>query len=290
MAKNKGKAKATTPKATTPKKESSLARTALTHRDTKRLWGPAAGLCSYEGCRRKLIERFDDTGEAVVLGEHAHQIPHSALGPRGAVSEEADDEACVRQLDGTGEANYENTILLCGGCHTIIDQAPQAHPVERLKKMKADHEAWVAQQLSQSKGKVLELDTATYQRLVAILPPDGAVHYLRDVNFGFMHESARLNQIKQFLHVCSDPTFEFLTVELETAKTRLRDCIDRLILTIAQECQIAGTTTGWYEVPKDFYGTPNTFFEDTVAALNNDAAESVTAYDDFIRLARRTLA
>lgn len=125
-------------------------RKALSDRDQKRLWGKAAGHCSYKNCRRKLIRDFPESGETAVLGQHAHQKPHSERGPRGIDSQ---DKPWEQAIDPTGPATYENTILLCGGCHTTVDQAPKAHPVELLTQMKQAHERWVERRLEKKRNK-----------------------------------------------------------------------------------------------------------------------------------------
>lgn len=42
---------------------------------------------------------------------------------------------------------YTNLLLLCFKHHQQVDDHPDEFPVERLQEMKAQHEAWVAQQL-----------------------------------------------------------------------------------------------------------------------------------------------
>ncbi|MCW5867471.1 MAG: hypothetical protein KIS61_09430 [Candidatus Eremiobacteraeota bacterium] len=95
-----------------------------------------------------MIRDFPETGETAVIGQHAHQKPHSAKGPRGLKD---DDKPWEQPIDPTGPANYENTILLCGGCHTTVDQAPLAHPVELLAQMKKAHERWVQKRLERKR-------------------------------------------------------------------------------------------------------------------------------------------
>lgn len=133
------------------------ARKPLSDRDQKRLWGKAAARCSYEGCRRKLIREFPETGEAAVIGQHAHQKPHSPQGPRGL---KGDDKPWEQPIDPTGPATYENTILVCGSCHTTIDQAPKAHPVELLAAMKLMHERWVQRRLERRRSKATKQPAA----------------------------------------------------------------------------------------------------------------------------------
>src|SRR6056297_2901770 len=102
---------------------------AFAAKDTKLLWGRAAGICSNPECRKKLTATGVD-GQSFLTGEMAHQIAQSPDGPRGAE-------------DG-GDDTYDNLILLCPTCHRTIDKAPEGtYPVELLQQWKVVHEAWV---------------------------------------------------------------------------------------------------------------------------------------------------
>lgn len=136
-----------------PESDAAEPRRELSRRDHKRLWGKAAGRCSYTDCRCRLIREFPETGETAVVGQHAHQKPHRKRGPRGVQESGLPREFKERPLDPTGPANYENTILLCGSCHITIDQAPEFHTLEKLAKMKSDHEAWVQRRLDRKKDR-----------------------------------------------------------------------------------------------------------------------------------------
>lgn len=102
---------------------------AFAAKDTKLLWGRAAGLCSNPDCRAKLTAIGADD-QSFLTGEMAHQIAQSPDGPRG--TEDGSDDT------------YDNLILLCPTCHRTIDKAPSGtYPVELLREWKATHEAWV---------------------------------------------------------------------------------------------------------------------------------------------------
>ncbi len=102
---------------------------AFAAKDTKLLWGRAAGICSNPHCRQKLTATGAD-GSSFLTGEMAHQIAQSPEGPRGTES--------------GGDDTYENLILLCPTCHRTIDKAPVGtYPVELLKGWKKTHEDWV---------------------------------------------------------------------------------------------------------------------------------------------------
>jgi hypothetical protein len=58
---------------------------AIKEKDIKRLWGFAAGRCSRPGCDESCI-RFLPS-DPTVIGEMAHIIAHSPIGPRGSANE-----------------------------------------------------------------------------------------------------------------------------------------------------------------------------------------------------------
>jgi len=100
----------------------------LSTQGIKVLWGRSGGRCAK--CRRSIIEDAED-GHAYPIGDQAHIIARSTLGPRGA------GDGSTQQ-----RASVENFILLCGSCHDLIDKARDAWPLDRLRRLKADHEAW----------------------------------------------------------------------------------------------------------------------------------------------------
>lgn len=69
--------------------------------------------------------------------EIAHIIAHSANGPRANVSYEYENIN-----------SYNNLILLCPNCHTMVDKNPQDYPESKLHEIKAKHEESILQRLS----------------------------------------------------------------------------------------------------------------------------------------------
>src|ERR1019366_4311808 len=101
----------------------------INSKDTKKLWGLAAGRCSRPGCDEECIRLL--ASNPTVIGEMAHVIAQSPKGPRG-----------VQQ---GGEDTYENLILLCPTHHSEIDKAPAGtFPPGILLDWKKQHEAEVA--------------------------------------------------------------------------------------------------------------------------------------------------
>lgn len=89
------------------------------------LWSESGGHCQNPQCRADLhliAER-----ERLHIGEFAHVIPASTVGPR---AEEG------RKLTEQDRAKPENIVLLCPTCHTVIDKAPTAYPAVTLRDWK----------------------------------------------------------------------------------------------------------------------------------------------------------
>jgi len=116
---------------------------AISEIDTKILWGRAAGICSNPRCRAELTKIIE--AGRFHLGEMAHVIAKKESGPRG--------------VKGGGADTYDNLILLCPTCHTMIDKAPEgAYPAESIREWKREHEAAVSSAASGKKfGSTAEL-------------------------------------------------------------------------------------------------------------------------------------
>ncbi len=110
---------------------------AISERSRRLLWGRAAGICSFQDCRRQLTleNEQNDVGN---VGHEAHIV--------GREPGSARCESVLAQVD---RDDYNNLILVCRHHHGIIDERAlsQDYPVERLHATKADHETWVAEHL-----------------------------------------------------------------------------------------------------------------------------------------------
>ena len=94
-------------------------------KDIKKLWGRAAGRCSYPGCRWPCIDYLNE--EPVIIGEMAHVIS---------------------KREG-GDYSYDNLILLCPTHHTVIDKSPDGTFTESdIQGWKRNHETNVAEALT----------------------------------------------------------------------------------------------------------------------------------------------
>lgn len=80
-----------------------------------RLFADSGGFCSHPS---RLAEIFIDLdSRAIHVGEIAHVISAGDSGPR------SDSDTTPEQ-----RSQYENLILLCPRCHTIIDKAEEEYP------------------------------------------------------------------------------------------------------------------------------------------------------------------
>jgi len=115
--------------------------------DIKKLWGEAAGRCSFPKCRQRLIIPGNEEDKTAVIGEIAHIEAHSDDGPRP-------------NLDLTREQrdSYDNLILLCPTHHKLVDSQPKKYNSEVLRRWKKEHEDWVREQLSTVEFTFRELE------------------------------------------------------------------------------------------------------------------------------------
>jgi len=102
------------------------------------LWGRAGGRCNEPTCRRALTY-FGEGGDLALTGETCHIRSKRPDGPR------YDPNYPTELLD-----SYDNVLLMCGVHHKIVDTLPLEYPVEKLNKIKSEHEDWIIESLSPS--------------------------------------------------------------------------------------------------------------------------------------------
>lgn len=104
--------------------------------DQTKLFARSGNICAFPECGRVLVTLAADDGRPVLLGEIAHIVAESPNGPRGESSLSMDERN-----------RYKNILVLCNVHHQLVDAAPHAYPVERLRSMKADHEQMIEHKL-----------------------------------------------------------------------------------------------------------------------------------------------
>ncbi len=94
----------------------------------RKLLAASGGFCGNPSCHRYLFDFFE-TGEITNIEELAHIIGQKKEGPRGE-----------NELSLSERNEFDNIILLCPTCHTIIDKNPLLYPINTLKKWKRGHQ------------------------------------------------------------------------------------------------------------------------------------------------------
>lgn len=92
-----------------------------------RLFAQSSGHCQKPDCLDPIFPA--EMGGDKHIAEMAHVIPHGDAGPRHA----------DRPADDFDADTFENLILLCPTCHTMIDKNPDAYPRHLLLDWKERH-------------------------------------------------------------------------------------------------------------------------------------------------------
>jgi Arc/MetJ-type ribon-helix-helix transcriptional regulator len=92
----------------------------------RRLFAASAGYCQNPACTRELFIEYPNAH--IHVAEMAHVFAASEDGPRSN-----------RSLTKAERGSFENLILLCSLCHTIIDKAPEEYPDSLILKWKRNH-------------------------------------------------------------------------------------------------------------------------------------------------------
>src|SRR5690554_3906811 len=103
-----------------------MARKSIPAEVTRRLFVDSAGYCQNPGCLRELFPK--EMSGLMHIAERAHIIPYGN-GPR--IEQKPDANFDVN--------SFENLIMLCPTCHSIIDKNEKAYPRELLLVWKTNH-------------------------------------------------------------------------------------------------------------------------------------------------------
>ena len=106
-------------------------RTPLSLKTKLRLFSDAAGLCQNPSCLQPL---FPEQHASLHIAEIAHIIAASDYGPC------ADPD-----MDLGHRRSYNNLLLLCPTCHTMVDKAPQNYSCYQLIQWKKNHIAKITE-------------------------------------------------------------------------------------------------------------------------------------------------
>jgi hypothetical protein len=138
-----------------------------------KVWVRSGGCCAY--CGKYLLEGAI-THREFPLGELAHIVGQQDTpgSPRGQVVEMSDED----------RDNAENLLLLCPGEHREIDRegAVEIIDIERLRKLKRDHEEWVRRVVTLDRNRgtaVLRMIGSVRGRVVEISRPTASDAVIR---------------------------------------------------------------------------------------------------------------
>lgn len=91
-----------------------------------RLFSASAGYCQNPSCSNELF--MEAAGTSIHIAELAHVFAANDGGPR------ADPHLSEEE-----RGAFENLIVLCANCHTMVDKAPDAFPDDMMLGWKRDH-------------------------------------------------------------------------------------------------------------------------------------------------------
>jgi glutathionyl-hydroquinone reductase len=92
-----------------------------------KLFANSGGYCQNPDCNEKLFKTFEE--KEIHIAEIAHIISVN----KGARKN--------MELTSEEKGSYENLILLCPNCHTMIDKAEEDFPTELILKWKSEHKS-----------------------------------------------------------------------------------------------------------------------------------------------------
>lgn len=118
----------------------------------RRLFAASGGYCQNPNCARELF--VDADGKSIHIAEMAHVFAASNDGPRANSG-----------LSQAHRGAFDNLIMLCAICHTIVDKAPEAYPDTMMLAWKRSH----AQKLATMFGAVEYERRETARRVIAPL-------------------------------------------------------------------------------------------------------------------------
>lgn len=144
-----------------------------------RLFSASGGYCQNPACQREL---FIDTGtKRIHIAEMAHVFAASDGGARTNT-----------ELSEAERGAFENLILLCSACHTIIDKAEADYPATLITGWKRNHSARLAQVFG---AVTYESRTAVRAAIEPLMTENEVIHaeYNPDLDYRYDPESELSN-------------------------------------------------------------------------------------------------
>lgn len=149
----------------------------------RRLFAASAGYCQNPRCSSELF--IEASGKSIHIAEMAHVFAATDGGPRTKL-----------ELSKEERGAFENLVMLCANCHTMVDKAPEAFPDSMMLSWKREH----ANKLKELFGAVKFGDRAGARRAVEpILAENYAIftHYGPHIDAAYNPESGSAEQWKR---------------------------------------------------------------------------------------------
>jgi hypothetical protein len=216
---------------------------AISQSNLKLLWGRAASRCAI--CRRELTQDKAAVDGAFTIGEQAHIVSEQLNGPRGSSI-----------LDASERDSYSNLILLCPTDHAVVDNDPDAYPIEKLHELKFQHEMWVQQTLATADNASKLADDLVCTHIVDLAVKLCRLDDWEEWTNGALFSEPRWNrdfpeQIEEFRHEVVKAVWPAHNEgqELQRALQTLAFCLHEAAQTFLDHAAEEGA----YMVPRKFY-------------------------------------
>lgn len=115
----------------------------------RRLFAASAGFCQNPSCSNELF--VDAAGNSIHIAEMAHVFAANDSGPRANPNLTKEERGA-----------FENLVVLCANCHTMVDKAPDAYTDDLILRWKRVH----AEKLQSIFGAVKFSNRAEARRVV----------------------------------------------------------------------------------------------------------------------------
>src|SRR3989344_7761148 len=101
-------------------------------KDWKILCSKSGGRCAMPTCHKEMVVNKTENDQNSIIGVGAHIKGEKPGSARYDSSMTDKQRNC-----------YDNLIFVCGNCHKVIDDQANTYTVEKLHKIKIEHETWI---------------------------------------------------------------------------------------------------------------------------------------------------
>jgi hypothetical protein len=169
---------------------------AISDKTRKKMWARSGNRCAI--CQIELVPIDRDESGGLNIGEECHIISSKPTGPR-----------YIKEYDNYDE--YDNLILLCCNHHKEIDEQVILYPVDKLRRIKSEHETRIKDSIDNSNN------------LPSKNPPK-----LRAVDRISEIESKTLSARKKELLLTSDEGYNIAEEEFQRVLTLFKELVTEI--------------------------------------------------------------